>query len=167
MGMIRRIALAVVLTGAVIGIAALQQAEGLNMPWWGWALVGWTGLSFVLGLLIGRWLKSVPSTEEERAWRFVHEFVDRYGVADRHPGRLRPVGVRHPAVHDGGRFSRGFTVRKVTALEESARCPVCDQKLPLLGPDGVMVHLLAIHPDTTEARWVMNEVGVLIRHRSG
>jgi len=39
------------------------------MPWWGWALVGWTGLSFVLGLLIGRWLRFVPLTEEERAWR--------------------------------------------------------------------------------------------------
>jgi hypothetical protein len=38
------------------------------MPWWGWTLVGWTGLSIVLGLLIGRWRKSVRLTEEERAW---------------------------------------------------------------------------------------------------
>jgi hypothetical protein len=34
------------------------------MPWWGWTLVGWTGLSIVLGLLIGRWRKSVRLTEE-------------------------------------------------------------------------------------------------------
>ena len=46
----------------------LQLAAGLSMPWWGWALAGWTGLSFVLGLLIGRWLKAVRLTEEERAW---------------------------------------------------------------------------------------------------
>ena len=37
------------------------------MPWWGWGLVGWTGLSMVLGLLIGRWLKFVALTAEERA----------------------------------------------------------------------------------------------------
>ena len=62
------IALAVVLTSAFIGIAALRHGGGSSMPWWGWALAGWTGLSFVLGRLIGRWLKSVPSAEDERAW---------------------------------------------------------------------------------------------------
>jgi hypothetical protein len=65
MSNVRRISLAVVLTGAVIAIAALQQAAGLSMPGWAWALAGWTGLSFVLGLLIGRWLKPFPLTEDE------------------------------------------------------------------------------------------------------
>ena len=39
------------------------------MPWWDWTLVGWIGLSFVLGPLIGRWLKSARLPEEARAWR--------------------------------------------------------------------------------------------------
>ena len=38
------------------------------MPWWGRALVGWAGLSLVLGPLIGRWLKSVTLTEDKRVW---------------------------------------------------------------------------------------------------
>lgn len=103
------------------------------MPWWGLALVGWTGLSIVLGLLIGRWRKSVRLTEEERAWptRRADEQV---------PGK---------------------------ETEYLARCPVCDQELPSSGHDGVMVHLLAIHPDSTEARWVMNQLGELARQLSG
>jgi hypothetical protein len=60
-----------------------------------------------------------------------------------------------------------FTVGKETALEDLARCPVCDQELPLDGPDGVMVHLLAIHPDSAEARWITNELDVLVREASG
>ena len=64
MGKGRAIALAIVLMSAVIGIAALVK-EGI--PWWGWALAGWTGLSFVVGRLIGRWLKSVQLTEDELA----------------------------------------------------------------------------------------------------
>jgi len=106
------------------------------MPWWGWTLVGWTGLSFVLGLLIGPWLKSVPLTEEERAWWPIRKADEQV------PG-------------------------KETALEYLARCPVCDQELPLSGHDGVMVHLLAIHPDSTEAHWVMNQLGELARQLSG
>ena len=68
------------------------------MPWWGWTLVGWTGLSIVLGLLIGRWRKSVRLTEEERAWP------------------IRKADEQVPG--------------KETALEYSARCPVCDQERP-------------------------------------
>ena len=57
-------------------------------------------------------------------------------------------------------------VRRIdTAFEYSARCPVCDQERPLGGPDGV-VHLLAIHPDSTEARWVMTQLGELARQLS-
>ena len=67
MSKVRWIGLAAVVMGAVIGIAALQQAGGLSIPWWGWALAGWTGLSFVVGRLIGQWLKSVPLTEDEPA----------------------------------------------------------------------------------------------------
>ena len=72
------------------------------MPWWGWTLVGWTGLSIVLGLLIGRWRKSVRLTEEERAWS------------------IRKADEQVPG--------------KETALEYSARCPVCDQERHLVGP---------------------------------
>ena len=104
------------------------------MPWWGWTLVGWTGLSIVLGLLIGRWRKSVRLTDEERAWP------------------IRKADEQVPG--------------KETAFEYSARCPVCDQERPLGGPDGVIVHLLAIHPDSTEARWVMTQLGELARQLS-
>ena len=93
-------------------------------------------MSFVLGLLIGPWLKSVPLTEEERAWWPIRKADEQV------PG-------------------------KETALEYLARCPVCDQELPLSGHDGVMVHLLAIHPDSTEAHWVMNQLGELARQLSG
>jgi hypothetical protein len=68
MGKVRSIALAIVLMAVVIGIAALLQAGGWSLPWWGWALVGWTGLSFVVGRLIGLWLKSVQLTADELAW---------------------------------------------------------------------------------------------------
>ena len=54
-----------------------------------------------------------------------------------------------------------------TALEDWAKCPVCQQELSTTGPDGVMVHLLAIHSDSTEARWVMNQLGELARQLSG
>ena len=104
------------------------------MPWWGWTLVGWTGLSFVLGLLIGRWLKPVPLTEEERAWWPTRKADEQV------PGK---------------------------ETEYLATCPVCDQELPLSGHDGVMVHLLALHPNSTEARWVMNQLGELARQLSG
>ena len=47
------------------------------------------------------------------------------------------------------------------------RCPVCDQRFRLFGSENVMVHLLAIHADTTEARWVMAQLGVLVPAPSG
>ena len=42
------------------------------------------------------------------------------------------------------------------------RCPVCDQRFRVFGSENVMVHLLAIHADTTEARWVIAQLGVLV-----
>jgi hypothetical protein len=47
------------------------------------------------------------------------------------------------------------------------RCPVCDQRFRVFGSENVMVHLLAIHADTTEARWVMAQLGVLVPAPSG
>jgi hypothetical protein len=67
MGKVGRIAIGVIPIGAVIGVGALQQAGTLSIPWWGWALIGWTGLSLVLGRLIGRWLSSVQLAEDELA----------------------------------------------------------------------------------------------------
>ena len=52
-------------------------------------------------------------------------------------------------------------------LESFARCPVCVQEFPIWGPDGVMVHLLAVHADTPEARWIMQHLGVAIMQLSG
>ncbi len=64
MSKVGRIALAAVLIGGVIGMAALQQAGDLKIPWWCWVAAGWTGLSFVVGLLIGQWLRSVQMIED-------------------------------------------------------------------------------------------------------
>jgi hypothetical protein len=50
---------------------------------------------------------------------------------------------------------------------ESARCPVCDKEFPIWGPDGLMVHLLAVHADTPEARWIMQQLGVPVVQPSG
>src|SRR6266511_4710987 len=47
-------------------------------------------------------------------------------------------------------------------LECFASCPVCNDDLPLCGPDGVMVHVLATHADSPEAHWVMKQLGVLV-----
>jgi hypothetical protein len=47
------------------------------------------------------------------------------------------------------------------------RCPVCDQRFRVFGSENVMVHLLAIHADTTEARWVLAQLGVLVPAPSG
>ena len=52
-------------------------------------------------------------------------------------------------------------------LERFARCPVCDQEFPIWGPDGVVAHLLAVHADTPEARWIMQQLGVPVMQRSG
>jgi hypothetical protein len=52
-------------------------------------------------------------------------------------------------------------------LENFARCPVCVQEFPISGPDGVMVHLLAVHADTPEARWIMQQLWVPVMQRSG
>jgi hypothetical protein len=52
-------------------------------------------------------------------------------------------------------------------LESFARCPVCDQEFPIWGTDGVMVHLLSVHGDTPEARWIMEQLGVPVMQPSG
>jgi len=36
-----------------------------------------------------------------------------------------------------------------------------------MGPDGVMVHLLVVHADTPEARWIMQQLGVPVLQLSG
>ena len=69
------------------------------MPWWGWALVGWTGLSFVLGLLIGRWLKFVP--------------LDRGGA-----------GLVADSEEQMSRFEASRTVQLFN--EHARECPSCD-----------------------------------------
>ena len=47
-------------------------------------------------------------------------------------------------------------------MECFASCPVCNHDLPLCGPDGVMIHVLATHADSPEAHWVMKQLGVLV-----
>jgi hypothetical protein len=47
------------------------------------------------------------------------------------------------------------------------KCPVCDQRFRVFGSENVMVHPLAIHADTTEARWVLAQLGVLVPASSG
>jgi hypothetical protein len=52
-------------------------------------------------------------------------------------------------------------------LEEFARCPVCGQETQTTGHEGVIVHLLAIHSDGIEARWIMKQLGLLVLEPSG
>jgi hypothetical protein len=52
-------------------------------------------------------------------------------------------------------------------VEDFARCPECGEELQTMGPEGVMVHSLAIHSDSGEARWVMRQLGVLVLEPSG
>ena len=55
----------------------------------------------------------------------------------------------------------GLAPRREAGLDDFARCPVCGLELQTTGPDGVMVHLLAIHFDSSETHWVMRQLGVL------
>jgi multisubunit Na+/H+ antiporter MnhC subunit len=41
----------------------LWTADGGDMPWWGWALVGWTGLAVVLAPLVGLALREADRRE--------------------------------------------------------------------------------------------------------
>jgi hypothetical protein len=47
------------------------------------------------------------------------------------------------------------------------RCPVCGELFWPYGPDGVFVHLISVHADSAEARWVMRQLGVLPLAPSG
>ena len=44
-------------------------------------------------------------------------------------------------------------------MEDFAGCPVCDKEFPIWGFNGVVVHLLADHADTREARWIVQQAG--------
>ena len=55
------------------------------MPWWGWVVAGWTGLSLLAGLLIGRWLKSVQLTAPQRHRRPVGSQSFQTFVSARRP----------------------------------------------------------------------------------
>jgi hypothetical protein len=57
--------------------------------------------------------------------------------------------------------SGAFVPRGGAELESSVRCPVCDQaSLNVSGLDGVIPHLLAVHADTPEARWITEQLGI-------
>jgi hypothetical protein len=49
----------------------------------------------------------------------------------------------------------------VAASSDLANCPVCCEPFGVYGPVGVLVHLLALHPHTEEARWVARQVSLL------
>ena len=40
-------------------------------------------------------------------------------------------------------------------------CPVCGEPFPLAGPAGILVHIVALHTDTDEARWVIGQLSRL------
>jgi len=102
----KRIALAVFLAAAIVGIAALQETRGLTLPWWGWALAVWTVVSFVLGRQIGRWLNSVQLTGDQLYWLTYAERADHDRVGDdAHMAVTRPpaqVEVSEATRHPGG-----------------------------------------------------------------
>jgi hypothetical protein len=50
--------------------------------------------------------------------------------------------------------------KRSSALEEVATCPVCDEQLPMFGPGGVVVHLLEMHPESSERGWALTLLGV-------
>lgn len=43
-------------------------------------------------------------------------------------------------------------------MSEYAVCPVCGGLFELMGPDGLMVHLVGFHPDSDLAQRVMREL---------
>lgn len=49
----------------------------------------------------------------------------------------------------------------MAASSDLADCPVCREPFEVYGPVGVLVHLLALHPNTEEARWVAQQVSLL------
>ena len=42
-----------------------------------------------------------------------------------------------------------------------ADCPVCGGSFESMGPGGVLVHLLAFHPHSAEAHWVIEQLARL------
>ena len=50
---------------------------------------------------------------------------------------------------------------------ELPSCPVCDRAFLIWGPDGVVAHLLAVHADSSEARWIMQKLQVTAMQASG
>jgi hypothetical protein len=52
------------------------------------------------------------------------------------------------------RFTEGRYLHTMSPSWALADCPVCGVSFEAVGPDGVLVHLLASHPRTAAARWV-------------
>ena len=46
-------------------------------------------------------------------------------------------------------------------MQEYAVCPCCSEVLPVDGPGGVLVHLIAFHAKSPEARWVMQQIALM------
>lgn len=40
-------------------------------------------------------------------------------------------------------------------------CPVCGEPFDVAGPDGILVHILELHTETKEARWVVGQLSRL------
>ena len=77
----------------------------------------------------------------------------------RPPTRLARSQSRHV-----GAAAALRTRPRVEAVSESsdrANCPVCREPFEVDGPAGVLVHLLARHPQTDEAWWVVCQVSLL------
>ena len=52
------------------------------------------------------------------------------------------------------RFTEGRYLHTMSPSWALADCPVCGVSFEAVGPDGVLVHLLASHPRSAAARWV-------------
>jgi hypothetical protein len=50
--------------------------------------------------------------------------------------------------------------QNMSASPALADCPVCGGSFEAMGPGGVLVHLLALHPHSSEAHWVIEQLAL-------
>ena len=56
------------------------------------------------------------------------------------------------------RFTGGRYVQNMSPSRALGNCPVCGGSFEAVGPGGVLVHLLAFHPHSAEAHWVIDQL---------
>ena len=65
------------------------------------------------------------------------------------------------------RFTGGRYVQNMSPSRALGDCPVCGGSFEAVGPGGVLVHLLAFHPHSAEAHWVIDQLARSDTHPHG